>query len=89
MNDVDDDGGGSGGTHKYNESFTEVISRSEERILHFRTSKIRMKPGNQIENRNKWVALLTSLRHQRKYYVGGRSWKEEELERKKSRACVG
>ena len=35
------------GTHKYNKSFTEVISRSEERILHFRTSKIRMKPRNQ------------------------------------------
>ena len=87
---VGDDGGdGAGtGTHKYNQSFTEVISGSEE--PHFRTSEIRMKPRNQIQNRNKWVGLLTSLGGQRKYYGEGRSWKEkDEEERKESRACVG
>ena len=83
-------GAGAGtGTHKYNQSFTEVISRSEERMPHFRTSEIRMKPRNQIQNRNKWVGLLTSLGGQRKYYGEGRSWKEkDEEERKESRACV-
>ena len=87
---VGDDGGAGTGTHKYNQSFTEVISRSEERMPHFRTSEIRMKPRNQIQNRNKWVGLLTSLGGQRKYYGEGRSWKEkDEEERKESRACVG